>query len=172
MNNSAFTIWCNNEFSPEQEPERDMLIQGVGAHRLLLFERADGSGGESREGLQLAEIAFGQPNAQTASQCEKLLWIHLDTAGYTSFDFANIKESMTQLGTALTNSSAVYDEPCAQHLLAMILALARGLPMALDVQRSNRSWPMQMMRSKVRLLNDQTVLILGFGAIARRLVEL
>jgi phosphoglycerate dehydrogenase-like enzyme len=173
MNSRAFTIWCNLDFSPEQESERDKLIQGVGPHRLLLFERDDdGRAGASRESLQLAEIAFGQPNAQTASQSEKLLWIHVDTAGYTRFDFANIKESMTQRGTALTNSSAVYDEPCAQHLLAMILALARGLPMALDVQRGNRSWPMQVLRSRVRLLNDQTVLILGFGAIARRLVEL
>ena len=31
---------------------------------------------------------------------------------------------------------------------------------------------MLVLRSQVRLLNDQTVLILGFGAIARRLVEL
>ncbi|MEP6912658.1 MAG: D-2-hydroxyacid dehydrogenase [bacterium] len=171
--NRAFTIWCNNGFSPEQESERDMLIQGVGAHRLLMFEGDDdGSAGESREALQLAEIAFGHPNAQTASQSEKLLWIHLDSAGYTSFDRADIKQSLTQRGIALTNSSAVYDEPCAQHLLAMILALARELPAALDAQRDNRSWPMQVLRSQARLLNGQTVLILGFGAIARRLVEL
>ncbi len=173
MNNKGFTIWCNNDFSPEQESERDMLLQGIGTHRLLLFKSDDdGRAGQSREALQLAEIAFGSPDAQTASQCEKLLWIHLHSAGYTSFDRANIKQSLTQRGTLLTNSSAVYDEPCAQHLLAMILALARGLPTALDVQRGNRSWPMQVLRSKARLLNDQTVLILGFGAIARRLVEL
>jgi phosphoglycerate dehydrogenase-like enzyme len=169
----VFTIWCNNDFSPAQESEREMLIQGVGAHRLLLFEGGDdGSAGESGESLQLAEIAFGHPDAQTTSQSEKLLWIHLDSAGYTSFDRANIKQFMTQRGTALTNSSAVYDEPCAQHLLAMILALARELPAALYVQRGNKSWPMQALRAQARLLNDQTVLILGFGAIARRLVEL
>ena len=173
MNNRGFTIWCNNDFSPEQDSERDMLLQGVGTHRLLLFEPTeDGSAGESREGLQNAEIAFGSPQAQTASECEKLLWIHLNTAGYTSFDRESIKQALTCRGTALTNSSTVYDEPCAQHLLAMILALARGLPMALDVQRGDKSWPMQELRAKVRLLNGQTVLILGFGSIARRLVEL
>jgi phosphoglycerate dehydrogenase-like enzyme len=168
-----FTIWCNNDFSREQESERDDLIQGAGDHRLLLFNYdADGSSGESREGLQLAEIAFGSPNAQIASQSEKLLWIHLNTAGYTSFDRATIKQTLTQRHTALTNSSAVYAEPCAQHLLAMILAVARELPLAVDVQRSSKSWPIQALRSRVRLLNNQTVLILGFGAIARRLVEL
>lgn len=173
MNNRGFTIWCNNDFTPEQNSVRDMLIQGVGSHRLLLFEpHQNGDTAESLKALQLSEIAFGSPHAQTASQCEKLLWIHLNTAGYTSFDHVDIKQSLTQRGTALTNSSAVYDEPCAQHLLAMILSLARGLPMALDLQRSNHSWPMQVLRSQIRLLSHQTVLILGFGAIARRLVEL
>jgi phosphoglycerate dehydrogenase-like enzyme len=122
--------------------------------------------------LETSQIAFGSPHAQTASQCEKLLWIHLDTAGYTSFDRADIRQPLIQRRTALTNSSAVYDEPCAQHLLAMIMSLARGLPVALEVQRSDHSWPMQALRSRVRLLNGQTVLILGFGAIARRLAEL
>lgn len=41
-----------------------MLIQGIGTHRLPLFEGDDdGSAGQSREALQLAEIAFGYPNA-------------------------------------------------------------------------------------------------------------
>jgi phosphoglycerate dehydrogenase-like enzyme len=75
-------------------------------------------------------------------------------------------------GTRLTNSSAVYDEPCAQHLLAMMLSLARGLPLALDAQRGGRAWHMHDLRPGLRLLNGQTVLLLGYGAIARRLVEL
>ncbi len=54
----------------------------------------------------------------------------------------------------------------------MILGLARGLPAALDVQRGDKSWPMQTLRPRLTLLSRQTVLILGFGAIARRLVEL
>jgi phosphoglycerate dehydrogenase-like enzyme len=173
VNNRGFTIWCNNDFLPEQNSERDMLIQGIGAHRLLLYEPDEnGSAGESRTELHSADIAFGSPDAQSACAAEKLLWIQLNTAGYTSFDSPNIREELSRQGTILTNSSAVYDEPCAQHLLAMILALARGLPAALDVQRSNRAWPMQELRSRIPLLNGQTVLLLGFGAIARRLVEL
>jgi len=54
----------------------------------------------------------------------------------------------------------------------MIMSLARQLPAALDSQRQDRSWRMVTLRDTSRLLNDQTVLILGFGAIARRLVEL
>jgi phosphoglycerate dehydrogenase-like enzyme len=53
----------------------------------------------------------------------------------------------------------------------MITSLARGLPVALEAQRGDRSWRYSL-RPSLPLLNHQTVLILGFGAIARRLVEL
>ena len=173
VSNRVFTIWCNHDFSPQQQAERDLLIQGVGNHRLLLFDyKEDARNGVSRQALQSADIAFGYPDAQSVSDCEKLRWVHLHFAGYTSFDRDDLKQTLTRRGTALTNSSAVYDEPCAQHLLAMIMALARGLPTVLDVQRGDKSWPMLAVRSKLPLLNGQTVLILSFGAIARRLVEL
>ena len=172
MNNRGFTIWCNHDFTSEQQAERDLLIQGVGNHRLLFFDDDGGKDGESRAALQIAEIAFGYPDAQTVGDCQRLRWLHLHFAGYTSFDRVDIKEALTSRGTIVTNSSAVYDEPCAQHLLAMILSLARGLPFALDVQRGDKSWPMLSVRSTLPLLNGQTILLLGFGAIARRLVQL
>lgn len=149
------------------------MISDVGGHRLLLFEHDnDGREGESRAALRIADIAFGYPDAHAVSNCERLLWIHLNTAGYTSFDRAYIRQALTERRIVLTNSSAVYDEPCAQHVLAMISGLARGLPVALDNQRGDKSWQTSALPPKMRLLNEQTVLILGFGAIARRLVEL
>src|SRR5207247_3762463 len=35
MNNRRLTIWCNNEFTGDQQPERDLLARGVGPHELL-----------------------------------------------------------------------------------------------------------------------------------------
>lgn len=173
MNNRVFTIWCNHDFATGHAPERELLIQSVTNHRLQLFEyKDDGKEGASRQALQSADIAFGYPDAQSVNECEKLRWLHLHFAGYTAFDRDDLKQTLISRGTALTNSSAVYDEPCAQHLLAMIMALARGLPAARDVQRGDKSWPMLAVRSRLPLLNGQTVLILSFGAIARRLVEL
>lgn len=173
MTKSVLTIWCNNDFTPEQEAERELLTKGVGHHRLLFFEPdTDGRRGAAHDALRGADIAFGSPEAGAASDCAGLLWIQLNTAGYTSYDHNEIKEKLTARGAALTNSSAVYDEPCAQHLLAMMLSLARGLPSALDAQRGGRAWRMYELRPGLRLLNGQTVLLLGYGAIARRLVEL
>jgi phosphoglycerate dehydrogenase-like enzyme len=172
VNNRGFNIWCNHDFPADRQAERDLLIRGVGDHRLLFFKDDGREDGESRSALRNADIAFGYPDARTIRDCEQLRWLHLHFAGYTAFDSADLKHKLKARGTILTNSSAVYDEPCAQHLLAMILAVARGLPISLDLQRGDKSWPMLSMRSKLPLLNGQTILLLGFGAIARRLVEL
>ncbi|HWA83798.1 MAG TPA: D-2-hydroxyacid dehydrogenase, partial [Fimbriimonadaceae bacterium] len=75
-------------------------------------------------------------------------------------------------GAVLTNSSSVFDEPCAQHLLAFMLAQARQLPQALSEQIRTQDWAYERLRPRTRLLQDQTVLLVGFGAIARRLAEL
>jgi len=168
MNDRRLTIWCNNEFTDEQRPARDLLLQGVGYHRLLLFAPSDV---ERLKALQSADIVFGAPDAQAVCESTNVSWVQLNSAGYTSFDQRTIRETLTKRGTIVTNSSDVYAEPCAQHLLAMITSLARGLPNALDAQRGDHSWRMSL-RPTLPLLNSQTVLILGFGAIARRLIEL
>jgi len=169
---NTLTIWCNNDFSADQKSEPELLSSGAGNHRLLLYSSAeDGRLGEARESLRTADIAFGFPDAQAVCESPKLRWVQLNAAGYTSFDQPTIRNALAGRGTIVTNSSDVYAEPCAQHLLAMITSLARGLPIALDAQRGDRSWRMSL-RPGLPLLNGQTVMLLGFGAIARRLVEL
>ncbi len=169
---NTLTIWCNNDFSADQKSEPELLSSGAGNHRLLLYSSAqDGRRGEACESLRTADIAFGFPDAQAVCESPKLRWVQLNAAGYTSFDQPTIRNALAGRGTIVTNSSDVYAEPCAQHLLAMITSLARGLPIALDAQRGDRSWRMSL-RPGLPLLNGQTVMLLGFGAIARRLVEL
>lgn len=171
MNTSKLTIWCNNDFGASDEREIHLLTDGVREHQLFMFAEND-LGPEAMAALRTADVAFGYPEPEAVLNCEKLRWIQLNSAGYTSYDHDQIKSQLIARGVALTNSSAVYDEPCAQHLLAMITGLARQLPAALDSQRGDRAWEMVPLRARSRLLNGQTVLMLGFGAIARRLVEL
>lgn len=173
MTKPPLIIWCNNHFSATAQKQLAMLHDGGGGHRLLLFEpKNGGADGESRQALSNADIAFGSPDADALMGAERLRWVHLNSAGYTPYDRDDFRRHLRERGIVLTNSSAVYDEPCAQHLLAMMMSLARQLPAALDVQRDSREWPMVSVRANSRLLNEQTALILGFGAIARRLVEL
>jgi phosphoglycerate dehydrogenase-like enzyme len=168
MSDRPLTIWCNNDFGEEHHRERDLLGAGAGAHRLLMFQPDDIT---ATDALQKAEIAFGTPHAESVCASATLRWVQLNSAGYTSFDHQEIRAALARRGVIVTNSSDVYAEPCAQHLLAMITGLARGLPLALDAQRGDHSWR-QSLRPTLPLLNGQTVLILGYGAIARRLLEL
>jgi phosphoglycerate dehydrogenase-like enzyme len=72
----------------------------------------------------------------------------------------------------MTNSSSVFDEPCAEHLMAWLLADARQLFPSYDSQRAARGWPQNDLRQNTRLLVDETFFIVGYGAIGRRLAEL
>jgi len=171
MDIPKFTFWCNNDFGPDDEREVRLLKEAIGERRLLMFAEGDESEAATNA-LRTAHVAFGYPTPAAALQSEKLRWIQLNSAGYTTYDHDHIKRQLVERGIALTNSSAVYDEPCAQHLLAMITSLARQLPAALDSQRGSKGWEMARLRKASPLLNEQTVLMLGFGAIARRLVEL
>src|SRR5260370_42450043 len=108
--NRQLTIWCNNEFTAEQQPERELLTEGVGPHQLLMFApNDDGRDGQAHKALRIAQIAFGAPNARAVCESSSVGWVHLNSAGYTSFDQSHVKSTLTTRGTIVTNSSDVYD---------------------------------------------------------------
>jgi phosphoglycerate dehydrogenase-like enzyme len=167
-----FTIWTNAHF---EEAPRAELVEGVKPHRLIFSPQLSASNlakGAADSTMQEADIAFGQPDPELALQCPRLRWIHLTTAGYTRYDSAGFRQAFGGCGSVLTNSSLVYNEPCAEHVLAFMLAHARQLMPSLDGQRSDRAWPTLERRAAMSLLAGQSAVLLGFGAIGHRLAEL
>jgi phosphoglycerate dehydrogenase-like enzyme len=166
------TIWCNATFPADA---RELLATDIAPYRLVtsgqLSQSNLHSGGAD---LLLAEaaIAFGQPDPQHVIDLPKVKWVHLNSAGYTRYDTAEFRAAMNSRQGILTNSSSVYSEPCAEHAMAMMMALARQLPQAMDDQRGDRRWPSASLRANSRLLRGQSILIYGYGTIAKRLVEL
>jgi phosphoglycerate dehydrogenase-like enzyme len=165
MQNSMLKIWSNFK---SDEPAMSLLRQGTSGHQLILAAEPN----QADRSLETADIAFGQPDADVVRRSSTLRWVHLDSAGYEKFDTKSMYEDLRKRGAQLSNSSGVFDEPCAEHLLAMMMSLARRLPHACENQLRDRSWPMMELRASSFLLTGQTALILGYGAIARRLVEL
>jgi len=166
-------IWTNHEFTSGAESELYGLRESLGGHELFAFPpRENGTAGESSDALRAADIAFGTPAANAVLAAENIRWFHVNLAGYTPYDRADFKENFKNAGRIMTNSSAVYVEPCSQHVLAMMMALARRLPESLDNQRGARGWNYDETRATSHLLNEQTALILGFGTIGRRIAEL
>src|SRR5436853_7876792 len=115
------------------------------------------NGDEAHKSLRHAGIAFGAPDARAVCESPNVRWVHLNSAGYTSFDHQDIRETLGKRGTILTNSSDVYAEPCAQHLLAMITSLARGLLIALDAHRGDRTWRMALRTTRPLLTGAHVI---------------
>jgi len=161
------TIWTNSQLNDEA---MELLRRETGAHELLISEARTtnlGAGGEDPL-LARADIAFGQPDVAQSMTHPGLRWIQLTSAGYTRFDRPDLADALRQRNAVLTNSSSVFDEPCAQHLLAFLMAHCRCLPQAFAAQR----WTYNELRPVSQVLRGQTVLMLGYGAISKRLAEL
>ncbi len=165
------TIWCNTHI-PDSAQSR--LVAGVQPNRLILSPQRTGNlvAAGSDPTLADADIAFGQPDPDQILNLPRLRWIQLSSAGYTRYARADIRDTLLHRNAIITNSSSVFDEPCAEHVLAFMLAHARAIPQSLANQFTARAWPTPVLRPRCRLLTNQTVLLLGFGAIARRLAEL
>ena len=163
-------IWCNY---PLDEPAARLLREETASHELLLQPSEDPVRDSANAAPEDAPILFGQPNPDALLANANVRWVQLSSAGYTRYDRDDLRAVFRERGATLTNSSHVFDEPCAQHLAAMMFALARRLPVCLGNQRGARRWLQgQAGDRQSRLLNGQTVFVYGFGAIARRLVEI
>ncbi|MDD3179097.1 MAG: D-2-hydroxyacid dehydrogenase [Opitutaceae bacterium] len=166
------TIWCNHQFRPAAGA---IFEAGLHGYELIKSPQATPAvlaQGVSDPALGEADVAYGQPDVDDAMRFPRLRWIELSSAGYTRYDREDFRAAMQQRGTMVTNASSVFAGPCAEHVLAMLLALNRGLPRWMREQLTERNWPYEEGRFTLDLLTGQTVVLLGFGAIGRRLAEL
>ncbi|HEX8524897.1 MAG TPA: D-2-hydroxyacid dehydrogenase [Tepidisphaeraceae bacterium] len=167
---TPLTIWCNTSLSPAAQ---DLLKQKTDATLLFSQEQTYNLGVSSGDSLlEQADVAFGQPNPDQVITLPRLKWVHLTTAGYTRYEREDLRAAMRSRSAIMTNSSTVYAEPCAQHALAFMMAAARRLLPAWINQTTKCEWPAEPIRADSFLLNGQTALIVGFGAIGQRLAEL
>lgn len=166
------TIWCNAKFS---DADTQLLVEGTRGHKLVFSTKSSANvlrAGAADPTLVSADIAFGQPDPAQCLTLERLRWVEVTTAGYTRYDTAEFRETFRSRGQAFTNMSEVFAESCAQHVLAMMLAFGRRLLPSYRDQLTDHSWHYTERRYDSRLLKGQTVLMLGYGAIGRRLAEL
>ena len=154
------TIWCD---APFPEPVIERMRLELAPHRLIMAVEKEGA-------MQFgeAQVAFGQPDPDWVIRSPDIAWLQLTTAGYTRYDTQAMRQALRARSAMLTNSSSVYDEPCAQHVLAMMLCLSRSLPAAWSNQQTARGWPQQSLRTDSKLLNGQTAMLFGYGAIGRK----
>jgi phosphoglycerate dehydrogenase-like enzyme len=99
----------------------------------------------------------------------KLNWIHSTAAGVNQLMFPELRESRI----VITNASGVHAVTMAEHILGILIALARHFPEMVRHQ-IRRHWSQQDLWDaplRPRELFGQTLLIVGFGAIGRELAR-
>jgi len=124
------------------------------------------------ENISNAEVFFGQPDPLFIEKANNLKWIHVSSSGITRYDNPFFRNLVAKRNIVVSNSAMVYNEQCAMHVLCFILAQARNLPYSLKtrVESGTKTW--HDLRASCVPLQGQTVLIVGFGAIGKRLAEL
>ncbi len=161
--------------SPLGSEDKQLLCDGSAPHTILFPKKAVSSvlgAPEPDPSFPEADIAFGQPDLESITQSQRLKWIQVSSAGFTRYDTPEFRALVKQRGWIVTNSSSVYAEACADHVFSFMLAHSRRLPQALASQTPNASPEWFQLRNDSVSLRGQSVVILGFGAIAMSLVKL
>lgn len=168
----ALKIYSDSPLSTSAEK---LLKEGVAPHEIIFAPNPSTSvlsnaAPDPRFGA--ADIAFGQPAVASILQSRQLRWVHITSAGYTRYDNPEFRAAAAARRLFFTNSSTVYAGPCAEHVFSFMLAQSRRLPLALKSRCEDGSADWDRLRDQAVSLRNQKVLILGFGAIATKLLEL
>ncbi|HLO97487.1 MAG TPA: D-2-hydroxyacid dehydrogenase [Fimbriimonas sp.] len=164
-------VWTNVSLS---DSEAEWLASQIAPHRLIRSQSATANNlvaGTGDDQCRIADVAFGQPDPHDIFASSTLKWVHITSAGFTRYDRQDLKQNFVDNNRAFTNSSSVYDDPCAQHVFACMLMHARQM-LTTHVSHQQSTWNYDGLRAKERILQNDNILIVGFGAIAKRLVEL
>jgi phosphoglycerate dehydrogenase-like enzyme len=119
---------------------------------------------EQRAHCQQAEVIFGNVPLDWLRETPALRWLQLNSAGldpYHRFDWSQRPD------VTVTNLHGLFGEPCAETVLAGILALYRGIVPLTDWQRRGE-WVGGKLRPSLQLLQGKQALVLGAGAIGQR----
>ena len=137
--------------------------------QLVITQRSSYDGIE--EDLRNAEIIFTislRPEQFAAGQ--KLRWVHAPTAAVHQFLFPELVNSEV----VLTNSREVHGPVVAEHVLALIFALAKKIPQAAIFQQK-RVWGQEAIWSEgvhPREISGATLGLIGVGSIGRRVAQM
>jgi phosphoglycerate dehydrogenase-like enzyme len=172
MAGPKFCIYVDFSFS---DGTRELIRRETSGHELI-FTTGVAASVLASSGIHPeivhADIAVGQPTPAEIAQAPGLRWVHVTSAGITRYDTAGFRAQAAARELRVSNSSAVYARPCAEHVLSFMLAQSRNLPEILSQRLKNNVPEWWAVRSRMVSLEGQTVLIAGYGAIARKLSEL
>src|SRR5215471_21821303 len=121
--------------------------------------------------MQDAEVMFTLSlRPQQFEAAKQLRWIHAPTAAVHQFMFRELLNS----DVVLTNSTEVHGPVVAEHVIALIFALAKKIPQAALLQRQ-KVWGQESMWNEGQHLLEiagATLGLIGVGSIGRRVAQM
>jgi glyoxylate/hydroxypyruvate reductase A len=150
-------------YSPLPEPSRALLQQGLPETITVLYA-SDMPAAQQVEACQRAEVIFGNPppNWLAGALPNLRLW-QLDSAGFDRYQGLAVAAPVANMGD-------YFAWPCAETMVAGLLALYRTLPELVRLQAEAR-WVGAPIRERMGLLRGKRVIILGAGTIGQAVRE-
>jgi phosphoglycerate dehydrogenase-like enzyme len=108
---------------------------------------------------RLSEADFAQAHA--------VRWIHSTAVGVGAL----LAPGLTESHVLVSNSRGVHSEPIAEHAIALVLALRRGLHLAVARQLERRWAQEELSERRVPPLAGSELLVIGLGAIGSRVAR-
>ncbi len=123
---------------------------------------------ETRQLLREADVMFSSEiDREQLAIASRLKWIHSPAAGVGGMLFPEMVASPV----IITNSRGVSADTMAEHMLAVILALYRNLPLAVARQREH-VWAQDEISARGnRTIAGTHVLVVGLGAIGSAIAQ-
>ncbi|MCR4397713.1 MAG: D-2-hydroxyacid dehydrogenase [Firmicutes bacterium] len=138
------------------------IIEGATPGVAVVGARDRGQLLEEIVGAHVLFAAWGgvRLDAEILRAAANLRWIHVGSTGVETVLIPELVES----DLVVTNSRRVHAVPVAEHVFAMLLALAKHLP-EYDSQKARREWR----RVPGDAVSGATLGIVGFGAVGREI---
>lgn len=144
---------------------REKILEAAPGARLIPVSAE----GISDEPLDEAEILLrgwslgGDPLDRLIGRAARVRWIHSVSVGVESV----LTPCVRLRGLTVTNGRGVFDQPIAEYVMTMILALCRRLPQLIELQRERTWQPLE-----ARELAEMTIGLVGLGGIGCEVAEL
>ena len=145
---------------PMGEAYRRQLQEAAGEASVVFVEET----ALTQEQVDQAEIILGNIPPEMVQRAQKLEWLQLNSAGYDAY----AKPEILGAGRILTCCVGAYGQSVAEHMLAMLLAMEKKLPLYRDGQRQH-VWEDH---GTVLSIADATLLVLGLGNIGNHFARM
>jgi phosphoglycerate dehydrogenase-like enzyme len=144
---------------------REKILEAAPGTRLIPISTE----GISDESLDDAEVLLrgwslgGDPLDRLVGRAPRMRWIHSVSVGVESV----LTPCVRLRGLTVTNGRGVFDQPIAEYVMTMILALCRRLPQLIELQRERTWQPLEALE-----LGQTTIGLVGLGGIGCQVAKL